>query len=134
MRVWVIVALALSSLLGSLVFGAAASLGVGSADVGAGDSLVSSCDDAVTVSFGPVVWEPSIPGYKITTVTLSGIDQPACANAELRLQLTGAEGAALGVEKVIGDIDSATAVTFFFTGENIKAEDVTDVHVALVGP
>ena len=35
---------------------------------------------------------------------------------------------------MIPDIDSVTAVDFDFTDEDLKAEDVADVHVALVGP
>src|SRR3990167_5807009 len=94
---FVVVAI-MATLLG-LSAASAAGLGITPAALGAGDSPGSSCDAEVTVSWGPVVWEPSIPGYRITTVTLSGIGQSACKKAELRLQLTKAGGGALGEEK-----------------------------------
>lgn len=111
---------------------AAAGLDVTGSSLASGSDSVGKCDtDGIDITWGPGVYETSITGYKITTVTLSDLNQPACAGFELRLQLSGASGAALGAEKIVPDIDSLSAMTFDFAVENIPVSDVYGVHVGL---
>jgi hypothetical protein len=124
----------LAAAVSSAVYGAAANFTLTSTDSGAADTGVTSCDtDGLTASFGPVAWEPLIGAYEMTTVTVSGIAQPGCGNAQLRIQLTGAGGAALA-EKVSNDINGFVSVSPSFAGDNVSVESVTGIHVALIGP
>ena len=116
------------------VYAAAANITVNSTNLGAGEDVVAACDTAISVSFGPVAWEPAIGSYKITTVTVDGIAQPACNSSHFRMQLTQAGGAALGTEEDITTIGSQFLLGFDFSSQNLKAEDVEDVHIALYGP
>ncbi len=54
------------------IYALAASLNVSSNTLGAGASVVSSCTaDTLTVSYGALTYSSTIPGYTLTTVTIT---------------------------------------------------------------
>lgn len=129
--------------LGLVVFGAvfafAASLGgVTTADLGADDQTVASCDgNGVGVNWStgaasPVYTTDTVAGYKVNDVVVTGIDA-SCATGELKVTLTGASNAALGSVTAGGAIGATGTETVNFLSQKIPAESVTGVHVMING-
>ncbi len=122
-----IIAVALTLALGAAAYGAAASLTIQNNLVlqsGEDDDL--TCDgDGVTVSFNLTTSEGVT---RVTGVTVSGIAS-ACSGKFLRLDLTDASGNAL----FTGSVFSITPPSVNFSGLNIPATSVFDVHVLIVG-
>jgi hypothetical protein len=80
----VIVLVAATAVFGA-VFAFAASLGVSSASLGAGDAVVSSCDtNGVSASYSTTYSS----GYKVSAITVSGI-AAACDGKTVSATLTG---------------------------------------------
>lgn len=135
-----IIALLLAAMAAS--WAAAASLSVNGGAVQAGSDVVGQCDpDQVSVSY-TVQFQatPAPPEFKITTVTVSGIDKN-CNNRTLMLQLTGPGGAGLlstSITFVVkkhqapctgGPPDPFTCQVML--NPPLSAAIVSDVHVAL---
>ncbi len=96
-----------------LVVASAATLGgINSGDLGADYSAVASCDsDGIVVNWDPS-YDASFPNYAIGDVDISDID-PACAGQNVKVELTGAGGVALGEEIDLLAVTSPTySVTF----------------------
>lgn len=121
--------LATAGIIGGGVYGFAATLGVTSDDLAAGSDAVNACDTAVTVNY-TVVYDATLPGYKVDDVQVAGIDSVQCLNQEIQVTLTGAANADLADHT--GVVDAATE-TFDFSGDDTLAADVTGVHVAIDG-
>src|SRR5215210_8094722 len=75
------------------VYGFAAALDVNAGNLQAGNQSVGSCDNGVTTSYG-TTYDASLPGYKVSSVTVSGIDV-ACNGKTLLIVLTGAGSSSL---------------------------------------
>jgi hypothetical protein len=100
------IALAIVGVAG-LSLASAAQLTVNSSSLGAGTSVVASCDtDGIAVTYTNVY---STTGYNTSAVVLSGI-APACNGLAFRVQVTGAGGVALGAE-VVGVVPAAPATS-----------------------
>ena len=75
----------------------AASANVSSDSVTAGTAVTASCQaGAMTVTYpaASLTYDASIPGYKVSSATLTGV--AGCAGKTAKLQFTGAADAALG--------------------------------------
>lgn len=127
---------------GALVFTSAyafaATLGVSANSLGAGNTSVSSCTANATVSY-TLAYASSIPGYRIDTVTVSGLGATACAGKNLSVQLTGTSNAALGSTPLSAtNIAAGTSYTFDSATVSsqagvVNAASVTGASVAISG-
>jgi hypothetical protein len=111
----------------SMVFGLAASLSVTSDSLGAGTSVVASCQaGAFNVQFGPA-YATGVPGYATTTATITGITAP-CESLPFRITLYGAGGTSLG-EATGTTPGSVTSFTATFSA--VSDHDVTGVAMVI---
>ena len=79
----------------------AAQITVGSSTLGVGATIVSTCQGSgtITTSF-PTAWNTTAPAaYRVTAVTLSGVNT-ACVGKAYRIQLLNGSGVAIGNEIV----------------------------------
>ncbi len=86
------IALAVGLAVFATVYGFAASLGVSSDTLGAGNSAVAACQaGVVSVSYTPTYNAGAPVGYRATTVTIGNLDTSAgaCGNKAIRVTLTG---------------------------------------------
>jgi hypothetical protein len=117
------------------IYGLAASLGVTSDSLGAGNSAVAACQaGSVSVSYSAAYNSGAPAGYRATTVSVGNLDTSAgaCGGKAIRVTLTGpgASNASLGEQT--GTVPSSgTSQSFTFSGVN--ASDVTGVHVVIAG-
>ena len=134
MRRWLI-ALLVAGCMFAAVYGLAASLGVSSNTLGAGNAIVVACQSGtVNVSYGPSYSAVATAGYRATTVTLENLDTSAgaCGGKSYRITLTGPGASSASLGEQTGTIPtSGTTATATFSGVN--ASDVTGVHVAITG-
>ena len=125
-----ILSLVVGGVLFSSAFAFAASLTVGTNSLGAGNAAVGSCDtDGVTTSY-TTAYDAALPGYKIATVTVGGIDATACANRALRVDLANASNASIG--SGTATIAAASVPVSIATGTP-NAAQVANVHVVISG-
>lgn len=124
----------LAVLVGATVFGGiyglAASLGVSSGALGAGDATVVACQStAITVGYSPSY---SGGSYSATTVSINGLDTAAnkCGSKAIKVTLSGAGGASLG-EQTDTTPSSGTSMNVSFSG--VSAAAVEGVSVAITG-
>ena len=131
-----VLGLTLAAIAFATVFAFAASLTVASDTLGAGNSVVASCDtDGVTTSYA-TEYDSSL-GYKVTSVTVSdlglnaGITNGACAGKAIKVELTGSSDTALEEETATLATPGTGSATL--TGFSTSAESVTGVHVVISG-
>lgn len=109
----------------------AASLGLSSGRLGAGDAAVSACDsNGFTVSY-------TTSGGNVTSVGVGGIADPGCEGGALSLTLAGASGTAVGSggpQTVATDGDTTDNSMTVALSPAPAASTVTGVHVAVTGP
>ena len=116
------------------VMGSAASLGgITSDGLGADDTIVAACDsDGVTTSYTTAYNTTGTAGYKVASVTVSGLNN-ACDGDAIEVRLTGAASASLeAVTKTVESDGASTSTTLTF-GSTTLAESVTGVHVVVSG-
>ena len=122
------------------VYALAAGLSVSSNTLGAGVSVVTSCTaDTLTVSYSPLAYTASVPGYTLTTVTIT--DNTAvpnwlkCAGLSYRVTLEGATNNQLvettGTVPTLGATKGSSFTTTAFAPES--AALVTGVAVVIGG-
>jgi hypothetical protein len=109
------------------VYGFAASLGLTSSGLGAGNAVVASCGTGIQVAY-TTAYASGIPGYSVSQVNLSSIPA-ACQSKSYKIQLTGAAGAAVGAE-MSGTLP-ATATANIATSGSPDASLVTGVSVVI---
>ncbi len=112
------------------MFALAATLGgITSADVGADDTTVASCDsDGVTTSYG-TAWDAVDQRFEITTVTVGGVSD-ACDGDTLSVTLTNASGAQIGAGSMTIPTSAATSHTVTLS-TGASAELTEGVHVLI---
>ncbi len=112
----------------------AASIGtVNSTDLGAGTTVVAECDSSIDVSYTTAFVADQ---YDVSTVTLSGIDDVACATQAIKVTVLAADGA-----DVDTDPDVLTELTGSVTGTSVglavtpsvPAADVTGLALVISG-
>jgi len=113
------------------VYGFAATLNVGTNQLSAGNATVASCQASGTpTGTYTVAYDSSIGGYKVSGVTVTGIDA-GCATKTVSVTLTGSAGSNLGT--ITGTGPAGGGSLALTPGSVIDAKNVTGVAVAING-
>ena len=113
------------------VYGFAATLPVGSNSLSAGNVVVASCQVTGTpTGTYTTAYDSTIPGYKVATVIVTGIDDTNCTGRAISVTLTGAASANLAT---ITGVVPATGNLTLTPGSSVSAAAVTGVSVAING-
>jgi hypothetical protein len=125
----------LAVVVGALVFSSAyafaATLGVTSSTLGAGNASVTTCAATVTAAY-TTAYDSTISGYRVNGVNINTL--AACAGKVITVDLTGAGNASLTQVTYTVLVGDATAGNKTIpVGGSISAGLVTGVSVALAG-
>ena len=113
------------------VYGFAATLNVGSNSLSAGNVAVASCQASGTpTGTYTTAYDSTIPGYKVATVVVTGLDTTNCNGKAISVTLTGAANANLAT--ITGTVPSSGNLTLT-PGSTVSAASVTGVSVAIAG-
>lgn len=122
-----------------LSIASAAQLNLTGAPLGAGATVVATCQGSgtITVSF-PTAWNATATpaAYRVTSVTLAGVNS-ACAGKPYRIQLLNASSAALGAE-ITGTVPNPVTGGTFTTAtiaaaSQARAQDLANVSIVIQG-
>jgi hypothetical protein len=123
----VIAAVAAATVFGG-VYGFAASLGLTTSGLGAGNAVVAACGSGIQASY-TTTYSASVPGYSVNQVNLASI--PAgCLSKAYRIQLTGAAGATIGSE-MSGTLPASGTTASIATAGTPDASLVTGISVVV---
>jgi hypothetical protein len=112
------------------VYGFAATLNVGTNQLSAGNATVASCEAGTATGTYAVAYDSTISGYKVTGVTVTGIDS-ACGSKTVSVTLTGAAGANLATISGTAPVGGGSLA---LTPPGVTdAKLVTGVAVAIAG-
>ncbi len=112
------------------VFGFAATLGVSTDGLGAGNASVGSCDtDGVSTAYANG-WDATDKRYEVTTVTISGIAD-TCDGKVLKVSLTDASNVRLSDGSVTVPTGVGTTATVSTLSVDPAASAVSNVHVII---
>ena len=109
-------------------YGLAASLGLTSDTLGAGNVVVAACQGTALNATYTSTYAAGLPGYQATTVTLTGM-AAGCQNKAYRVTLYGAAGASLG--EVTGTTPGAGTTITVTPFAGVSAALVTGVAVVI---
>ena len=123
-----VLAAVVASIVFAGVYGFAASLGLTSSGLGAGNAVVAACGTGINAAY-TTAYSSSLPGYSVSQVNLTSIPA-ACLNKAYRIQLTGAGGAAVGTE-VTGTLPASGTTANISTSGNVDASAVTGISVVI---
>ena len=124
----IVVAAVVASIVFAGVYGFAASLGLTSSGLGAGNAVVAACGTGINVAY-TTAYSSSIPGYSVSQVNLTSIPA-ACLSKSYRIQLTGAAGATIGSE-MTGTLPASGTTANISTSGTPDASLVTGVSVVV---
>lgn len=121
------IALGVVGILG-LSIASAAQLNLGTSTLGAGTTVVASCqgDTPIGIAFENTFASGADAGYKASSVNLTSIDA-ACEGLTYKVTLTDSDGAVLG-DEATGTV-SGSSVTVPL--RDVPAEDVANVSVVI---
>jgi fibronectin-binding autotransporter adhesin len=124
-------ALVLALTIFGAVYGFAATLNVGTNQLSAGNATVASCQASGTpTGTYSVAYDSSISGYKVSGVTVTGLDTN-CASKAISVTLTGSSGTGLGT--ITGTVPVGGGSLALTPGSVVDAKNVTGVAVAING-
>ena len=128
---------ALALLVGAVVFSSiyamAASLGVSSKTLGAGNTSVAACQAGTLTANYATSYDSTIPAYKVGVVTVTGL-QAGCYSMAFKVTLTGPGASNASLAEVTGTTPSSGAqFTADFSTSNVPVANVTGVHVVVTG-
>ena len=123
-----VLAAVVASIVFAGVYGFAASLGLTSSGLGAGNAVVASCGTGINAAY-TTAYSSSLPGYSVSQVNLSSIPA-ACLSKSYRIQLTGAAGATVGAE-MTGTLPASGTTANISTSGNVDASAVTGISVVV---
>jgi len=123
-----VLAAVVASIVFAGVYGFAASLGLTSSGLGAGNAVVASCGTGINAAY-TTAYSSSLPGYSVSQVNLTSIPA-ACLSKAYRIQLTGAAGATVGAEMTCTLPASGTTANISTSG-NVDASAVTGISVVV---
>ena len=83
------------------IYGLAASLGVSSKTLGAGNTSVAACQAGTLTAQYATAYDSTIPGYKVGVVTVTGL-QAGCYSMSFRVTLTGPGASNTSLAEVTG--------------------------------
>lgn len=122
------IALGVVGILG-LSIAAAAQLNLGTSTLGAGTTVVASCQPEGTpigVAFESTFAPGADAGYKASSLNLTSIDA-ACEGLNYKVTLTDSDGAVLG-DEATGTVSGASVTVPL---SDVSAEDVANVSVVI---
>jgi hypothetical protein len=127
-----VTALLIATLVTTLVFAAAATLGgISGTSLGAGSASVAACDgNGFTATY-------TVTSGNVTAVTISGIADPGCEGGQLSVTLTNSGGtsiASAGPVAVPTDGDALDNSMTLPVSPVPPAAQVTGIHVVVEGP
>ena len=127
-----LLALVLALTIFGAVYGFAATLSVGANTLSAGNASVASCQQTGTpTGTYSVAYDTTAKAYKVSGVTVTGLDNTNCSGKTVSVTLTGTNGTAILGTTMTGTISAATlAVT---PASTVLASDVSGVSVAING-
>jgi hypothetical protein len=123
-----VLAAVVASIVFAGVYGFAASLGLTSSGLGAGNAVVASCGTGINAAY-TTAYSSSLPGYSVSQVNLTTIPA-ACLSKSYRIQLTGAAGATVGAE-MTGTLPASGTTANISTSGNVDASAVTGISVVV---
>ena len=123
-----VLAAVVASIVFAGVYGFAASLGLSSSGLGAGNAVVASCGSGIQAAY-TTAYSATLPGYSVSQVNLSSIPA-ACLSKSYRIQLTGAAGATVGAE-MTGTLPASGTTANLSTSGNVDASAVTGISVVV---
>jgi hypothetical protein len=133
-RRWVL-ALVLGGVLFSSVYAFAATLGVTSNTLSAGNQSVTTCTSSVNASY-TIAYDSTLPGYRVSGVNLNNL-LAACVGKTITVDLTGAANASLvQVNYLVTALDAPAPGNKTITvpaSPSIAASLVTGISVAITG-
>jgi hypothetical protein len=131
-----LIALALGGVIFGGVYGLAASVGVTSQTLGAGNSAVAACQAGTLTASYATTYDATVPGYEVTSVTVNGLDTTSgtnCASKAYKITLTGASNASLVETTGTTPASGTTFTTSSLATSNVPAANVTGIHVTVAG-
>jgi hypothetical protein len=132
-----VLAIVIGTVVFGTVYGLAASLGVNSQTLGAGNSSVAACQSGSLTATYAVVYDATIPGYKVGAVTVTGLDTTSstnCGSKAFKVTLTGPGASSASLAQVTGTTPgSGITFTADFTSTATPAANVTGVHLVITG-
>lgn len=123
-----VLAAVVASIVFAGVYGFAASLGLSSSGLGAGNAVVASCGTGIQAAY-TTAYSATLPGYSVSQVNLSSLPA-ACLSKAYRIQLTGAGGATVGAE-MTGTLPASGTTANISTSGNVDASLVTGISVVV---
>jgi len=130
-----VVAVVVGGTVFATVFGLAASLGVTSKSLGAGNAPVAACQSGTLTTGYSTAYDSTLPGYKVGVVTVTGLDTTSatnCASKAFKLTLTSTANASLA--EISGTTPaSGTSFTADFTSSGVATANVAGVHLTITG-
>jgi hypothetical protein len=128
-----ILALVVGAVVFSSAFAFAATLGVTSASLGAGNAAVTSCAASVTTGY-TTSYDNTVAGkYKVATVTVTGT-LTSCGTKQITVDLSDSTGASLGQVSRAITAGEATAGTLSLTVPgSVSAQAVQNVSAVISG-
>jgi hypothetical protein len=115
------------------VYGFAATLNVGANSLSAGNASVASCQQTGTpTGTYAVAYDTATAAYKVSTVTVTGLDTTNCANKAISVTLTGNSGAT-NLATITGTVPSSGTTLTLTPGSTVSAASVSGVSVAING-
>jgi len=132
-----LIAVAIAAIIGTGVYGLAASLGVSSDTLGAGTSVVASCQAQGTGAqiIASYNTTDGTSGYQTTTVSLKHIDQTTCGGKNYKISLVDNSNNPLGEQtgSIPAGSPAVTDYTLTTGAFNVSAASVYNVHVVITG-
>jgi hypothetical protein len=123
-----VLAAVIASIVFAGVYGFAASLGLSSSALSAGNAVVASCGSGMQAAYS-TAYSATLPGYSVSSVNLSSI--PAgCLSKTYTIQLTGAAGATIGAA-MTGTLPASGTTANISTTGNVDASLVTGISVVV---
>ena len=117
----------------SIIYGVAASLNVTANTLGSGTGSVTSCDTNGVATAYATAYEAAVAGYEVTTVSVTGVATPGCDGKSMKVTLIGAADASLAEQTVTLATPAADPTTVDFTSDNVLASGVVKVAVVISG-
>ena len=128
-----IVALVVGAVVFSSAFAFAATLGVTSASLGAGNAAVTSCAANITTAY-TTAYDSTVAGsYKVSNVTVSGT-LTSCGNKNITVDLSNGSGTSLGqVSRSITPAEATAGTLSLTVPGSVSAQAVANVSAVING-